>query len=137
MSKKNVIKQRNDVTFVKYRKLNESDSKYCISNRHAVEKTVLPAILALNVDCFYEIFDWLSLKDLIAIANTCIRIQKMAGDFFQLNYITKSARVENDGIFISSIPANVFSEYIQKVSISGDRLGAYRFIESNCTRSIK
>lgn len=137
MSRKKVVNDRDDVVLVKYGKLSKLDPEYCISNMDNFDEIAIPAIFTLNIDCFYEIFDWLSLKDLIAVANICKRVQKIAGDFFQLNYIAKSARVENDGIYISSIPANVFSQYIQKVSISGDRLGAYRFIQSSCTRSIK
>lgn len=96
-----------------------------------------PSIFMLNVYCFHEIFDWLSLKDLIAIGKTCKRLQLIAGDFFQMNYAAKSGRGENDGIYISSMQSNIFCRYIKKISISGDRLGAYQFIGSNCTDSIK
>lgn len=94
-------------------------------------------IFKLDIDCFHEIFEWLSLRDLIAVGNTCKRLQRIAGDFFQLNYSGRSARGENDGIYISSLQSNIFSEYIKKISISGNRLKAYRYIGSNCTNSIK
>lgn len=97
----------------------------------------LPAIFKLNVDCFHEVFDCLTLKDVIAVGKTCKRLQWIAGHFINLNYASKSARGENDGIYISSLQSNIFSQYIQKLSISGDRLGAYRFVGSNCTNSIK
>lgn len=94
-------------------------------------------IFKLDIDCFHEIFEWLSLRDLIAVGNTCKRLQRIAGEFFQLNYSGRSARGENDGIYISSLQSNIFSEYIKKISISGNRLKAYRYIGSNCTNSIK
>lgn len=94
-------------------------------------------ILMLNDYCLHQIFDWLLLKDLIAIGNTCKQLQRIAGNFFQLNYAAMSARGDNDGIYISALPSNIFNHYIQKISISGDRLGAYRYIAANCKDSIK
>lgn len=109
--------------------------------RHSNEQTnyheCLSAIFKLNLDCFFSIFDWLSLNDLIAIASTCKQLQQIAGKFYQLNYQAKSARAENDGIYLSRIPANIFSKFIRKISISGDRLAAYRHIGLNCGDSIK
>lgn len=140
MLKKNIISDRyQGVTLVKYCKLTMSGTqpRHQNSIKDILNQAALPAIFKLNIDCFYEIFDWLSLKDLISIANTCKRMQRIAGQFFQLNYVTKCARVENDGIYISSIKANVFSRFIQKISISGDRLEAFRYIGSNCSDSIK
>lgn len=45
-----------------------------------------PAIFKLNVDCFDEIFEYLSLDDLYSIAQTCKSLQKVAGLYFQQNY---------------------------------------------------
>lgn len=90
------------------------------------------AIFKLNVDCFHEVFDWLSLKDLTAVGKTCKRLKRIAGHFIQSNYSAKSARGKNDGIYMSSLQSNIFSQYIQKISISGDRLEAYRFVGLNC-----
>lgn len=95
------------------------------------------AIFKLNVDCFHEIFDWLSQSDLLAVGRTCKRLRKVVGLFYELTYSTKVARGENDGIYISSLRSNVFSRYIRKISISGERSGAYRYVASNCTNSIK
>lgn len=97
----------------------------------------MPAIFKLNVDCFHEIFDWLSQSDLIAVGQTCKRIEKVVSEFSELAYASKVARGDNDGIYISTLKSNVFSRHIRKISISGERTGAYRFIASNCTSSIK
>lgn len=95
------------------------------------------AIFKLDVDCLHEILDYLSQNDIIAISQTCKRLQRVAGDFFRTNYIAKMARGENDGIYISSIKSNAICQYIQKISIKGDQLKAYQFVGENCTSSIK
>lgn len=114
--------------------------------RHSIDKIIgsesqsadaSPSIFKLSVDCFREVFDYLPLEDLIAIGQTCKRMQRIAGDFFHSNYAAKSARGQNDGIYILSLQANIFGQYIQKISISGDQLGAYRFVGENCSNSIK
>lgn len=98
----------------------------------------LPSIFKLNTNCFREVFDWLSLKDLIAIGQTCKHLQRIAGDLFQLNYVAKCGRGQNDGIYILSLQSNIFGQYIQKISISGDHLRAYQFVGKNCNaNSIK
>lgn len=121
--------------------LNETHDINLKKWRHQTENTGCPEhlspIFKLNLDCFFSIFDWLSLSDLIAVASTCKRLQQITGKFYQINYQAKSARAENDGIYLSRIPANIFSEYIRKISISGDRLAAYRHIGLNCGESIK
>lgn len=96
-----------------------------------------PEIFRLNVDCYHEIFDWLSQSDIIAIGKTCTRLQQVAGDFFRDNYGIKFARGENDGVYVLSQLSNVFSQYIRNISISGDRLGAYHFVGSKCINSAK
>lgn len=95
-----------------------------------------PAIFNLTVDCFHEIFDWLPLNDIISIGQTCKRLQRVAGDFFQTNYAVKMGRV-TDGIYVSLLQSNIFSQYIRKVSISGDRLNLYHYVGDNCSNSIK
>lgn len=100
-------------------------------------KDLPPEIFKLDIDCFNEIFEWLSLRDLIAVGNTCTRLQQIAGNFFRQNFSAKSARGENDGIYLSSLKSNIFSENIRKISISGNRLKAYRYVGLNCTKSIK
>lgn len=93
--------------------LNDNPKKFRRSIEHTDHTECLSAIFKLNLDCFFSIFDWLSLKDLIAIASTCKQMQQIAGKFYQINYQAKSARAENDGIYLSRIPANIFSKFIR------------------------
>ncbi|XP_031638040.1 uncharacterized protein LOC116350393 [Contarinia nasturtii] len=43
-------------------------------------------IFKLVIDCFEEVFDFLSLQDLVAMGQTCKRMQRIAGHCFQQNY---------------------------------------------------
>lgn len=43
-------------------------------------------ILRLNIDCWEEIFDYLSLRDILAICQTCDEMQQIAGDYFHRNF---------------------------------------------------
>lgn len=120
--------------FINYENSEDQNSFNKINSSIRVEPP--SAIFQLNVDCFHEIFDWLSLKDLISIGQTCKRLQRIAGNFFHTNYAVKMARITND-IHISSHQSNVFRQYIPKISISGDRLKSYHFVGANCFNSIK
>lgn len=45
-----------------------------------------PAIFMLNIDCFQELFEYLTLEDLISFGKTCTRLQQVAGHYFKQNY---------------------------------------------------
>lgn len=40
----------------------------------------------LNIDCFDEIFDYLSMEDLYSLGETCTRMQQIAGQYFKSHY---------------------------------------------------
>lgn len=58
-----------------------------------------PKIFKLDIDCFDEIFEYLSLKDLHSISQTCKTMQKVAGEYFKRNYSSAEVFVKNDGIY--------------------------------------
>lgn len=78
------------------------------SKAHIHNKQRAP-IFKLNVDCLNKIFDYLSLRDVHSIGETCKPIQQAAGEYFQANYITaayvrykrliNSAFIPFDGFF--------------------------------------
>lgn len=93
-------------------------------NQIAAQNTELqPDIFKLNVDCFEEIFDYLSLGDLASFGRTCKRMQQVAGHWFRENYkervITARSRciqMGND----EEIKINCFSEYITSITFFGN-----------------
>lgn len=96
-------------------------------------------IFKLNVDCFDEIFGWLSLDDVYAFGQTCKRLQQIAGQYFHLQYSAASAGCANNGIYISGLKVNGFSQFIKKVSILLYKIDDARFpyIEANCSQWLR
>lgn len=87
----------------------------------ALDVTQSSDIFKLTVDCFEEVFDYLSLNDLAAVGQTCKRMQKIASYFFKQNYgAVKGSFEMNDSIFVNTVEVNCFVDYIQKVSIDDD-----------------
>lgn len=94
-------------------------------------------ILQLDSKYFECIFDWLSLRDLHAIGQSCKQLNKIAGEYFQKNYPAASIRCENDGIYSTSAgQIDGFSSFIEKVSIFGSSTTRLRYISMHCN-SIK
>ena len=58
-----------------------------------------PRIFKLNIDCFDEIFDYLSTEDLLGIGQTCKTMQQVVGEYFKKNYTAASMFGGNDGIY--------------------------------------
>lgn len=59
--------------------LYQSQNQMTESEAEAPEQEKLPPIFKLKVDHFEEIFDFLELKDLHAINQTCKRLQQVTG----------------------------------------------------------
>lgn len=93
----------------------------------------LSDIFNLNIDCFNELFDYLSLQDLSSFGQTCKKFQKFTGEYFKRNYfayefdhrkgnglygneicmIDKSKR---DGCKTVRVSVSVFQSYLSQLS---------------------
>lgn len=81
-----------------------------------------PQIFKLDVDCVQEMFDWLSIEDISSVAETCTRMKKIAGDYYQSNLTALCGRVEK------CYHLNGLTEFFQYCRI-GPRYG-YRYRDS-------
>ncbi|XP_031635406.1 uncharacterized protein LOC116348520 [Contarinia nasturtii] len=75
----------------------------------------LADIFKLNIDCFEEVFDYLSLKDLAAMGQTCKRMQRIAGHCFQLNYGAAEADFNKGGFDLNGVKIDCFNKFLQNV----------------------
>lgn len=91
-----------------------------------------PAIFKLNVDCLHNIFEWISLTDLISIAGTCKRLHQAAGDFFRWNSVSREITIRNGSIYIPFREVNIFIEYIPRISITCTSMRLNRLIGEKC-----
>lgn len=94
----------------------------------------MPAIFKLTIDCFDDLFDYMSLKDLSYIGQTCKAMQRVTGEYFKRNYFAfednnhrgcgiygheicmmdKSERDHSNKAI--KVPVTVFSAYITQLS---------------------
>lgn len=86
-------------------------------------KAEMPALFMLNIDCFANILDYLSLIDLANVASTCKLLLKVAGYIFQLHYPFAHAIIDDDGMHLENHLEMkqyiyIFSEYIQCITFS-------------------
>lgn len=87
-------------------------------------------IFKLNKSCFNEIFDRLSLTDLNSLAQTCKRLQKIAGEYFQQYFAAVEVRYGKDGcpMVFDSIRVDAFSQFVHRISIHRVDLDSFRDI---------
>lgn len=93
----------------------------------------------LDIDCCHELFDYLSLDDLVSIGNTCKRMQFAVGNFIEHYYMAKRKTYENNGITMGWFPRKVstFSRNFQKISISGAYENLFEYIGTHCSKMLK
>lgn len=85
-------------------------------------------ILTLNIDCFREIFHYLSHRDLDAIGQSCRQLQSIAGAYF-FRYFPSLVSHAND---FKHMQLNSINRYINNVYFNADVLQDYRFIQNYC-----
>lgn len=93
----------------------------------------------LNIDCIYEIFDYLGLDDIIAIGATCKCMQHVAGLFIREKFAAKRKTFIRDDIYMDWTPRwiNIFSGYLDSVYIYGNFLGACHHLSSSEMKNIR
>lgn len=99
--------------------LSKEPSTSGAANDNSLEQP--PHLMKVNVDCWEQIFDLLSLRDIFAMSETCKRMRQMAGYYFREYFPAIVCRwIANRGIFIgypTSISRSDFSEYVTKLIV--------------------
>lgn len=85
-------------------------------------------IFKVNYDCFSEKFDYLSLRDIASVGQTCKNFQLIAGQFYQENFFTPT-RLRNGKIYSKYYCINItcFREFVQRIVVETGDLYAFRF----------
>lgn len=75
----------------------------------------------LNFDCFEELFDYLSLKDLHSLGQTCKQMQRIVGVYFRENFSSLDLRCKHNGLYLdccrNGCKVKGLDDFIQKLSI--------------------
>lgn len=87
--------------------------------------------LGLDVDCCEEIFDYISLKDLVSIGQTCKRMQRIFEYCLQQNHSNLRLVCGISGIPIINHGINRFTRFIRDITIDYDNLQLFQYIDSN------
>lgn len=84
-----------------------------------------PKLDTMNQDCCVSAFDFLQLKDLISISQTCKRFNQIAGYILHKNYAELQIVCQKDGIYITDseflYKGYFFLEYIHKLTFFRER----------------
>lgn len=93
----------------------------------------------LNIDCLEEIFEYLSIKDLHSMGQTCKKMQKVAGEYFKQNYPSAEKQIGNDGIYSlysdnhgvinQRTQIKCFNQFISSLSLYYEDFDPFRYIQ--------
>lgn len=93
------------------------------------------AVFKLDADCWDDVFDCLSVKDLYSFGQTCKTFQKLTGKYFYWKYEALYVQCKDDGFYTNDHKINGFDEFIQKMNVFQGELyntpKRYKFI-ANC-----
>lgn len=104
----------------------------------ALQRPEQPAIFKINVDCFEELFDWLSLKDLHAFGQSCKKMQKAAGYHMSLTYPKLEAILLGDIYCTGMKKISGFSDHILNLKMeSFNRMDSFEIANANEFESLK
>lgn len=92
----------------------------------------LKTIFELNIDCLNELFDYLSLKELLVLSQTYKAFHQIVGEYFQWKYEAMTFDIYRSGISYHGddyFGSNYFGKYIRRAIISGNPI---EIISSHC-----
>lgn len=84
----------------------EGQSQVASASTSSIEIT--PNIFKLDIDCFDEIFEYLSIKDLHSFGQTCRAMHKVAGEYFKRNHSAAEKFCHKDGTKYFKLCAFIF-----------------------------
>lgn len=89
-----------------------------------IDENPPPSIFKLNVDCFEELFDYLTLQELHSLGQTCTKMHHIIGYFFRQNYKLALFEWCSGGVTYDGEKLNGFIEFIHtlKLIIQNDEL---------------
>lgn len=106
-------------------------------------------LFKLNIDCLEELFEFLSLKDLHCLGQTCKRMQQIVGVYFRDNFSALDLRCKHDGVYLdccrNGCKVHGLNGFIQKLSIRTfgvaedfeKGLKMFRYAGANCNKFLK
>lgn len=89
--------------------------------------------------CLFKIFDFLSLTELLALAQSCKQLNGISAAYFLNNYSSSAVCIDN-GIFCQlngskyGPPLNAFSKYLKTITIKS--LNQINYIKTDCVGSL-
>lgn len=103
-----------------------------------------PKIFKLDIDCFDEIFEYLSVKDLQSFGRTCKTIQKVAGEYFKRNYSAAETFIRKGAIFRNAVykynnsiiidertEITGFNEFVTSITQTKNDIKPFRYLRSH------
>ncbi|XP_055306451.1 uncharacterized protein LOC129570762 [Sitodiplosis mosellana] len=120
-------------------KSSNEDAKRLESNKREkrMKESDSPKIFKLDIDCFDEIFEYLSLEDLHSFGQTCKTMQQVTGQYFKRNYVGAEKFTNEDGIYTvcSGIEHRTkisgFNQFINYTSHYHNELGPLQYIQGH------
>lgn len=101
------------------------------------KECVSPKIFKLDIDCFDEIFEYLSLKDLDSFGKTCKTMQQVTGEYFKRNFKLAEKFTNDDGIYTictgmgHRVNISGFNQFINYISHYHNELGPLQYIQGH------
>lgn len=147
--KMSAIKIRNEA------KMNVITSNYGeTKNRHQNKrkndssKEALAKVFKLNIDCFDEVFGYLSMRDLVCLGQTCSRMQKIVRNYFEENLSAFDLHAKHNGLYLDCCKNGCkvagVEPFIQKLSIRTNGIidfvnasKIFRYIGANANKSLQ
>lgn len=100
-----------------------------------------PKLFKLDIDCLGEIFEYLSMKDLHSLGQTCKTMQQVTGEYFRQNYSAAENFCTKDGIYTvhssrdgdvnERIQTSAFNQFMPCLSHYYGVLGPLRYLQSH------
>ncbi|XP_055303092.1 uncharacterized protein LOC129568813 [Sitodiplosis mosellana] len=105
-----------------------------------------PKIFKLTIDCFDEIFEYLSMKDLHSLGQTCKTMQQVCGEYFKRTHSAAEKFCARDGIYTTyssmegdvnqRIQTSCFNQFMPCISHYYGAIGPIHYLQKHVNEFI-
>lgn len=128
-------RQNEDVDMMPDKRLRRAErSEYALGSSNLEPKPTILTLHTKSADVYDDLFDYLTLGELCAIGRTCKHLQKVAGEYFQRNFLlTKITFEKSETNHIEQKTScgslTNFAPYAQSIVIDGRDINIFRHIK--------
>lgn len=109
------------------------------NSREQIRPSSEMKISGLNLNCWEEVLEWLTMEEMCTLGQTCKIMQRIVGLYLKerMEKWDWPLRITPAGIDVNDLNMNIFAEFVDKISCYDYPIESFQFIKSKLNKALK